>query len=36
MPRKKVSQAKTSVSDEVFTEEDGKNDLIECSGTGQD
>ena len=32
MPPKKVSQTKTSVSDEVFTEEDGKNHLIECSG----
>ena len=36
MPPKKVTQTKTSVSDEVFTDEDGKNHLIECSGPGQD
>ena len=33
---KKVTQTKTTVSDEVFTDEDGKNHLIECSGPGQD
>ena len=36
MPPKKVTQTKTSVSDEVFTDKDGKNHLIECSGPGQD
>ena len=36
MPPKKVTQRKTSVSDEMFTDEDGKNHLIECSGPGQD
>ena len=36
MPPKTVTQTKTSVSDEVFTEEDGKNHLIECSGPRQD
>ena len=36
MPPKKVTQTKTSVSDEVFTDEDGKNHSIECSGPGQD
>ena len=36
MPPKKVTQTKTSVSAEVFTDEDGKNHLIECSGPGQD
>ena len=36
MPPKKVTQTKTSVSEEVFSEEDGKNHLIECSGPGQD
>ena len=36
MPPKKVTQTKTRVSDEVFTDEDGKNHLIECSGPGQD
>ena len=36
MPPKKVTQTKTYVSDEVFTDEDGKNHLIECSGPGQD
>ena len=36
MPPKKVTQTRTSVSDEVFTEEDGKNHLIECSRPGQD
>ena len=36
MPPKKVNQTKTSVSDEVFTDEDGKNHSIECSGPGQD
>ena len=36
MPPKKVTQTKTSVSDEVFTDEVGKNHLIECSGPGQD
>ena len=36
MPPKKVTQTKTSVSDEVFTDEDGKNHLIEGSGPGQD
>ena len=35
MPPKKVTQTKTSVSDEVFTDEDVKNHLIECSGPGQ-
>ena len=36
MPPKKVTQTKTSVSDEVFTDKDGKNHLIECSGPGHD
>ena len=36
MTPKKVTQTKTSVSDEVCTDEDGKNHLIECSGPGQD
>ena len=36
MPRKKVTQTKNSVSDEVFTDEDGNNQLTECSGPGQD
>ena len=36
MPPKKVTQTKTRVSDKVFTEEDGKNHLIECSRPGQD
>ena len=36
MPPKKVTQTKISVSDELFTDEDGKNHLIECSGPGQD
>ena len=37
MPLKKVTQkTKTSVSDEMFTDENGKNHLIECSGPGQD
>ena len=31
MPPKKVNQTKTSVSDEVFTDEDGQNHLIDCS-----
>ena len=33
---KKVTQTKNSVSDEVFSDEDGKSHLIECSGPGQD
>ena len=33
---KKVTHTKTSVSDQVFTDEDGKNHLIECNGPGQD
>ena len=33
---KRVTQTKASVSDEVFTDEDGKNHLIECSGSGED
>ena len=32
----KVTQTKTNVSHEVFTDEDGKNHLIECNGPGQD
>ena len=36
MRPKKVTQAKTKVSDKVFTDGDGKNHLIECSGPGQD
>ena len=36
MPPKKVTQTTTSASDRVFTDEDGKNNLIECSGPGQD
>ena len=36
MPPKKATQTKTSVSDEVFIDEAGKNHLIECSGSGQD
>ena len=36
MPPKKVTQTKTSVSDKMFTNEDGKNRLIEYSGPGQD
>ena len=35
IPPKKVTQTKTSVSDEMFTEEDSRNHLIECSGPGQ-
>ena len=36
MPPKKVTETETSPSNEVFTNENGKNHLIECSGRGQD
>ena len=36
MPPKNVTQTETSISDEVFTDKDGKNHLIECSEPGQD
>ena len=36
MPPNKVTQTKTSVSDGVIIDEDGKNHLIECIGPGQD
>ena len=36
MPPKKVTQTKTNILNEVFTNEHGKKHLIECSEPGQD